>query len=113
MASSCPAVAGARASADAEQVHDEDEGLAGLDVAAGPALAVAEVRRDGEPPTATDLHPRDALVPAADDLPGAEPERERLAAVPGGVELATGRPAVSDVLHRALRPGHGLRAVAN
>src|SRR4051794_8980410 len=114
MASSFPAVPGARPSADGEQGHHEDEGLARLDAgagppadggqahheaegparliaAAGPALAVAEVRRDRQLAAAADLHPGDALVPAADDHAGAEPERERLAAVPGGVELATGR----------------------
>ena len=51
-------------------------------------LAVGEVGRDHELPAAADLHALDALVPARDDLAGAELEGERLAAVPRGVELA-------------------------
>src|SRR5262249_35490301 len=49
--------------------------------------AVAEFRRDDELALAADLHPGDALVPALDDLAGAEVELERLAAVEAAVEL--------------------------
>ena len=43
-------------SADVDQVHHEDQRLAGLDDAAGAAVAVREVRRDDEPAAAADLH---------------------------------------------------------
>src|SRR3712207_8825121 len=46
---------------------DEDQRRAGLDDAAGTALAVGLVRRDGEATASTDLHPEHALVPALDD----------------------------------------------
>src|SRR5687768_7747092 len=74
-------------SADAEQIDDEDQGLAALDDAAGAALAVAEVRRDGDLAAAAELHAGHALVPARDDLTGAQAEPEGVAAVPGGIEL--------------------------
>ena len=51
-------------SADAEQVDHEDQRLAGLDDAAGAAVAVPEVRRDDELAAAADLHALHALVPA-------------------------------------------------
>jgi hypothetical protein len=63
-----------------------------------------------QPAAAADLHPGHALVPAGDHVTGAQRERERLAAVPGGVELPPGRPRVADVLHRAGRAGDGLGA---
>ena len=73
---------------DPLQVDDEDERLAGTDLRARALVAVGEVRRDDEQPAAALLHPRDALVPARDDLAGAERERERLRpAVPRRVEL--------------------------
>src|SRR4051794_24316702 len=64
------------------EVHHEDERLVRADRAARALRAVAEVRRDHQQPAAADLHPGDALVPALDDLPLAERERERLAAAP-------------------------------
>src|SRR5215212_3855706 len=86
--------------ADLRQVDDEDERLVRADrrLALG---AVGEVGRDDEQPAAALLHPGHALVPARDDLAGAQRERERLGpAVPGGVELLAGRPRVADVLDR-------------
>src|SRR4051794_18055470 len=77
-------------SADADEVDDEDQRGAGLDDTAGPAVAVGLVRRDGQPTAAADLHAGDALVPALDDHADAEPELQRVAAVPGGVELLAG-----------------------
>ena len=68
---------GGGGSADPEQVDDEDQRLAGLDDAAGAAVAVAEVGRDHELPATADLHALHALVPAGDDLADAEPELER------------------------------------
>ena len=84
----------------------------GLIAGACAAVAVAEVRRDDEPAAAADLHARHALVPAGDDLAGAERERERLAAVPGGVELLAGGVGDADVVHDDGVAGRGLGAVA-
>jgi hypothetical protein len=102
-----------RWSGDAEQVDHEHQRLAGSDDTARAAAAVTELGRDGEPPPTTDLHPGHTLVPAGDDHLRAEAEREGVAAVPGGVELLAGRPAVADVVHRAGGAVDGLRAVAH
>src|SRR5436190_18099129 len=51
------------------------------------ALAVGQVRGDDELAFAADLHPGDAFIPALDDLPGPELERERPAAIETAVEL--------------------------
>src|SRR4051794_3410739 len=85
--------------AHADQVHHEHGRLAGADDTARAALAVGEVRRDRDPPPPADLHAGHALVPAADHLALAEPELERVAAVPGGVELALALPRDADVVH--------------
>ena len=104
------AAAGAHAvracSAHVHEVDDEDQRLAGLDRATGAAVAVAEVRRDGEPAAAADLHALDALVPAGDDHADAEAEVQRRAAVPRGVELLAGRVRDADVVRarRCCRP---------
>src|SRR5690606_29192674 len=74
-------------SADAEEVHHEDEGLVRGDDPAGPLRSVAEVRRDRDAAPAAQPHACDALVPPVDDLPGSEAEPEGVATVPGGVEL--------------------------
>src|SRR5438477_9545381 len=95
-ASRCGAASGRLA--DLQEIDDEHERLAGLDVPARTAIAVAEPRWDGEPAAAADLHPRDALIPALDDPTRAELERERAAAIPGRVELLFGRPAHADVM---------------
>src|SRR5690606_13121960 len=105
---SCPKRTG---SADAEEVHDEDEGLAGLDAAAGAGVAVSQVRRDDELAAAAHLHARDALVPAGDDAPAAQRELERLVAVPRGVELLAGGEGDADVVDADLVAGLGLGAV--
>jgi len=55
--------------------------------------------RDGQTAAATHLHPRDTVVPALDDLAGAQTEVERLAAVPRRVELAVGAPCDTHVVH--------------
>src|SRR5262245_26146905 len=87
----CPDGASPRArvparSADLRQIDVEDERLVGPDRRRRPLRAVGEFGRDRQPASLTDLHPGDALVPALDDLPTPEGERERLLA-PGGVEL--------------------------
>jgi hypothetical protein len=56
------------ASANADQVHDEDEGLVRSDHPAGAALAVGEHRRDRDPPTTANPHSGHTLIPAGDDL---------------------------------------------
>jgi len=100
-------------SADVEQVDDEDERLARLDDAAGAAVAVAQVRRDGQLPAAADAHPGHAPVPAGDDLPPAQPEAERVVAAPGRVELAACGVGDPDVVHGDPLPGPGLGTVAH
>src|SRR5581483_10009705 len=82
----------------AEEVDDEDQRLVGLDDPAGAPAAVAQLGRDDDAAPAADLHAGHALVPAADDLAGAEPEGEGLAPVPGGVELLAGAPGVAGVV---------------
>ena len=68
---------------------------------------MASLRR---PPT---FMPSDALVPALDDLADAEPEVQRRAAVPGGVELLAGGVGHADVVGRDGVAGHGLGAVTD
>src|SRR4051794_5118041 len=85
-------------SSHADEVHHEDEGGAGLDDAAGAALAVRLVRGDGQPATAADLHAGDALVPALDDHADTQPELQRVAAVPGRVELLAAVVGDADVV---------------
>src|SRR5690242_438927 len=80
------------------QVADEDEGLAGRDRVPGPPVAVGQIGRDDQLAAAADLHALDALVPARDDPPGAEPERERLTPVPARVEFLAGRVSHPDVV---------------
>jgi hypothetical protein len=83
------------------------------DHAAGAAGTVGHRRRDRQLPAAADLHPLHARVPAWDDLPLAELELERAAAVPGGVELLAGAEGDADVVHGDVRPGRRLGAVAD
>src|SRR3954453_2755672 len=71
----------------ADEVHHEDQGRARLDDTAGAALAVGLVGGDGQPAPAADLHSGDAFVPALDDHADTQPELQRVAAVPGRVEL--------------------------
>src|ERR1700744_2935724 len=70
------------ASANADQVHDEHEGLVGSDRPTGAALAVREHRRDRDPPAAADPHPGHALIPTGDDLALTQAELEGAATVP-------------------------------
>ena len=50
--------------ADVDQVHHEDQRLAGLDHAAGAAVAVRQVRRDDQLAPAADLHARRPRCPS-------------------------------------------------
>src|SRR4051794_17555421 len=54
--------------------------------------------RDGDPPTAPDLHAGGALIPPGDDLPLTERELEAVAAVPRRVELLAVAPGHADVV---------------
>src|SRR5581483_10401874 len=100
-------------SADREQVDHEHERLVRTDHAARAPLAVGEVGRDRDAPPAADAHARHTLVPSLDDLPGAEPEPERLAAVPRRVELLARPPGHADVVHLDVAAGRRLVAVAD
>src|SRR5579859_1553783 len=82
-----------------DQVDDEDERLVGTDDAAGTAFAICQHRRDRDPASSADVHAGHALVPAGDDLPLAELELERVAAVPGRVELLPGSPRDAHVVN--------------
>src|SRR6516165_5409292 len=70
-----------------QQFDVEDQGGIGRDRSAGAAGAIAELGRDVQRALAADPHPGHTLVPAGDDLLGAERELERLAAVDRAVEL--------------------------
>src|SRR5262245_54964418 len=76
-------------SAHAEQLDLEDQRRARGDRAREAAVGVGELGRDRELAQAADLHAGDTLVPALDDLPGAELELEALTAVARAVELLT------------------------
>src|SRR5687768_11961848 len=105
--------AGSSPSVDAEEVDDEDEGLAAFDDSTGAGSAVAEVGRDRDATATADLHPGDPLVPALDDLTGTQTEVEGLAAIPGRVELATVGPRDTDVVHHHVGTGDCFGAVAD
>src|SRR5699024_5288956 len=100
-------------SADADEVDDEDQRLAALDDVAGAPVAVAEVRRDGDPAPTALPHPEQTVVPALDDLADAGGEGERLAAVPRGVELLPRRVGHADVVRLDRRPCGRLGAVTD
>src|SRR5436190_24293763 len=76
-----------RASFDVQKLDIEQQRRVRGNRAAGAARAVAELGGNDQGSRAADLHPGDALVPASDDLPGAELERERVVAVARAVEL--------------------------
>ena len=63
------------------------EGGVGGDNAADSPVAVGKVGGDGQLALLTNLHSQEALVPAFDDMAGADFERERLAAVVAFVKL--------------------------
>src|SRR4051794_8499510 len=96
----------------ADQVNHEDESLARLDHAARAPVAVPQVRRNRQLAAATDLHAGDALVPPRDHTATAERERERLAPVPGRVELLPGRVRYTDIVDGGELTRSGLRPVA-
>src|SRR5699024_4182269 len=72
---------------DAHDVDDEHEGVAAADPRLrDAALAVAELGRDRQQDARADLAADQALVPAGDDDAHADRERDRLAALPRGIE---------------------------
>src|SRR3954447_3206558 len=87
---------------DLQGVDDEDERGVRRDRRGLPLGAVPELRRDRQLTPAAGLDADQALVPALDDHALAEREVERLAVVPGGVELLAGVIEDADVLHREL-----------
>src|SRR4051812_29690059 len=97
--------------AHADEVDDEDERLVPPHHPARAALAVGGVGRDGDAPAPADAHAGDALVPARDHLALAEPELERRAAIPGGVELLARLPRHADVVNLHHAAGDGLVAL--
>src|SRR5258707_10363677 len=76
-----------RPSAPLDQLDIEYECRIGRNDAARAARAVRHLRWNHERALAAPLHPRHALVPAADHLAAAQHEFERLAAVHRAVEL--------------------------
>src|SRR3954451_24364171 len=100
-------------SADADEVDDEDERGPGLDDATGTALAVGLVCGDGQPAATADLHAGDALVPALDDHADTQPELQRVAPVPGRVELFAAVVGDADVVRAHQAPGGRRGAVAD
>src|SRR5258708_3058838 len=71
---------------DAEQLDLEHQRRVGGDFPGRP-LAVAEARRDGQLAATAHPHAGHPLLPATDDLPAAQLEDQRLAAIEGAVEL--------------------------
>src|ERR1700733_11660006 len=90
------------------QVADEDEGLTGRDGGAGALVPVGQARGDDQLTAAADLHALHALVPAGDDMPGAELEPQRVAPVPARVEFLSRRVGEPDIVNRdpVARTGH-------
>src|SRR5207245_2337026 len=72
---------------DLDHLDVEDERGVGGDGRPGPPRAVRLLRGDRQLAPAADLHAGDADVPALDDPPLPERERERLAPVARAVEL--------------------------
>lgn len=64
-----------RCLANVEQVHHENQGLAGLNNRACTAVTVGHVGGNLQATTAANLHAEQTLIPAADDLANANLER--------------------------------------
>src|ERR1700677_495163 len=88
----------ARSGSGRHQVADEDEGLTGSDGGPGALVPVGQARGDDQLSAAADPHALHALVPAGDDMPGAELELQRVAPVPARVEFLAGRLRDPDVV---------------
>src|ERR1700750_1739412 len=81
---------------DAQQVNDEYEVLAREPVTAA-GRSVRLLRRDGQLTSSADLHTRDSFLPALDQP--AQRELDRLAPIPGRVELLAVVELDADVVH--------------
>src|SRR5699024_4637407 len=93
-----------------DEIDDEDQRAARKGVRSA-SRAVSQRRRDRQLPAATSLHARDTLLPTSNQP--RERELDRLAAVPGRIELLAGlevHPHVVDLNHAAR---HGLSTVAD
>ena len=79
-----------------------------------PRLPYARIgRRNRDPASSADLHSGHALVPAGDDLTLAEAELERVAAVPGRVDLRSCPPRDTHVVDLHDTTCDGLLAAAD
>ncbi|BAS18093.1 hypothetical protein AHiyo8_63960 [Arthrobacter sp. Hiyo8] len=99
--------------ADCYEVHHEDEGFVGLDGPARSTGAVGKLGRDFKATAAADLHAKQALVPALDDLADSHAEVQRCAAAPGRVEFLAGGPSNANVVGGDGVAGLSLGAVTN
>ena len=97
-------------SANPEKVHDKDQRLIRANDTACALGSVTQFRRDGDASATAELHPRYALIPPGNDLPGTEAEPEGAAAVPRCIELILGRPRHTDVVHLDRLTGRGFWA---
>ena len=105
----CPGLASASVSdlalpvsEHAQQVDDENQGLSRQAVPAA-CGAVGLLGRDDEFAAAADLHPGNAVLPALDQT--AQRELDRLAAIPGTVELLARVVLDADIVHLDVPPG--------
>ena len=102
-----------RASAHGDQVDHEHEGFVGPDHPTSTPLTVGEHWRNRDPAPSTYLHADHTLVPAGNDLALPKAELERLATVPGRVELLARLPRDTHVVDFDHAPGDGLLAIAD
>lgn len=64
-----------------DEINIEDKRSPGRNEVAGPHVAIAEIRRNGQKPTFAHLHAEHALVPSLDDLARSNYETEGMPAV--------------------------------
>lgn len=86
-----------RVSLDADELDVKDERRSAGNLATGAPIAIPERGRDGELSLLADAHVEQALVPALDDLAGAEREFKFLVAVVRRVKLFSRALEVSPV----------------
>lgn len=72
---------------DVDKLSLEDESGVGGDDTTDAAGAIGELRVDSELALLANLHAEEALVPALDDLAGADSEVKGVATVEAGIEL--------------------------
>src|SRR6202012_5609128 len=96
-----------------EQDDHEDQRFVRGDDAARAAFAVGEMSRYHEATSSANAHADHAVVPALDDLTGAELEDEWFVPIPRCVELLAARGADADVVHDGLLARRGLSTVSD